>query len=172
MPIIDENKQVFNFVSNNMFKATLPNIEIWNSLKSCVDENSDDIVNLLHIFLPKMMCRFAKQRAKMCLQLISKKIVLNKSFDLIEKKCKEKSYESYRKPVAEIAELRNEWNKSMQKQQDAAYNEKNIINHHLEDQKYKELFCMTYSFLLCTSSQSDQKIYSIQCSLISIGDTL
>ena len=29
MPIIDENKQVFNFVSNNMFKKTaLPNVEI------------------------------------------------------------------------------------------------------------------------------------------------
>ena len=68
----------------------------------------------------------------MCLQSISKNIVLNKSFDLIEKKCKEESYKSYRKPAAEIAELRNEWNKSMQKQQDAAYNKKDILNHHLE----------------------------------------
>ena len=106
-------------------------------MKSCVDENSEDIDNLLHIFFPKMTCGFAKQRAKMCLQSISKNIVLNKSFDLIEKKCKEESYKSYRKPVAEIAELRNEWNKSMHKDE-----QRDILNHHLEDQKYNELFCM------------------------------
>ena len=146
------NKCLILFVSNNMFKAALPNVEIRNSLKSCVDEHSEDIVKLLRIFLPKMARGFAKQRGsvfcfgqnkddntgsllkignvsegdlkllnkapvtnlgeertvgavqyeiairgKMCLQSISKNIVLNKSFDLIEKKCKEESYKSYRK---------------------------------------------------------------------------
>ena len=79
-----------------------------------------------------------KIRGKRNLESASRKLVLNKSFDLINKE-ESKKYLSFRKPAQDITKLKNDWLVKMQELEDATFASKDTVNEHLDTVKYKDL---------------------------------
>ena len=79
-----------------------------------------------------------KIRGKRNLESASRKLVLNKSFDLIQG-TDPKKYLSFRKPAQDIAKLKNDWLERMQSLEDATFASKDTVNQHLDTVKYKDL---------------------------------
>ena len=68
----------------------------------------------------------------------SRKLVLNKSFDLIEKR-KPGEYLNYRKPAQAISDLKKEWHEKMKLLENEAFADKDHVNMHLDSVKYNNL---------------------------------
>ena len=79
-----------------------------------------------------------KIRGKRNLESASRKLVLNKSFDLIEKR-NPKEYLNFRKPAQDISNLKKEWQEKMKLLEDEAFADKDHVNMHLDSIKYKDL---------------------------------
>ena len=79
-----------------------------------------------------------KIRGKRNLESASRKLVLNKSFDLVMK-ADPKKYLSFRKPAQNIAKLKRNWLDKMQDLEDASLATKDAVNKHIEFIKYKNL---------------------------------
>ena len=76
-----------------------------------------------------------KIRSKGNLESVSKKMVLNKYFDLLE----EQESKMYRKPAQDVKKLRAEWKEKMQAMENDAFSNEEKINKHLDNVKYKDL---------------------------------
>ena len=61
--LLDVSKLAFNFVSHNRFVSMLYNKDIITSLKKIIEQNSDRIVKVLSLVLPKLAHGFHRQRA-------------------------------------------------------------------------------------------------------------
>ena len=79
-----------------------------------------------------------KVRGKRHLESVSRKLVLNKSFDLIEIK-DPKDFNKFRKPAQEISALKGEWKEKMKAMEEEAFSDKETINLHIESIEYKDL---------------------------------
>ena len=79
-----------------------------------------------------------KIRGKRNLESASRKLVLNKSFDLIEKR-KLGEYLNYRKPGQAISDLKKEWHEKMKLLENEAFADKDHANMHLDSVKYNDL---------------------------------
>lgn len=77
-------------------------------------------------------------RGKRNLESVSRKLVLNKSFDLIEKKSPEE-YRRFRKPAQAITSLKVEWRQKMKVMEEDAFIQKESINSHIDSIKYRDL---------------------------------
>ena len=75
-------------------------------------------------------------RGKQNLESVSRKMVLNKSADLTKKLT---DLKKYRKPTAEIKELKFAWNKKMKKLEESGFSQKEIANTNVERQKLDDL---------------------------------
>ena len=80
-----------------------------------------------------------KIRGKRNLESVSRKLVLNKSFDLLEEK-PAKDYIKFRKPAQAINALKAEWNEKMKVMERDAFAEKEKINTHLDSVKFENIF--------------------------------
>ena len=76
-------------------------------------------------------------RGKQNLEAASRKMVLNKSADLVSKS--NESFRKFRKPAAEIKEVKLAWNKKMKEMEEKGYTQKDIVNTTLEKQKLDDL---------------------------------
>ena len=83
-----------------------------------------------------------KVRGKRHLESVSRKLVLNKSFDLIEIK-DPKDFNKFRKPAQEISVLKGEWKEKI-KAMEEAISDKETINMHIESIKYKDLVLLVF----------------------------
>ena len=79
-----------------------------------------------------------KIRGKKNLESASRKLILNKSFDLLEKKPAH-HFKTFRKPAQAVSALKMEWNEKMKVLESNAFAEKEKINTHFESVKYKDL---------------------------------
>ena len=79
-----------------------------------------------------------KIRGKRNLESASRKLVLNKSFDLIER-AEPKKYLDFRKPAQDITLLKKDWLQKIQLLENESYATKDDVNKHLEAVKYKDL---------------------------------
>ena len=61
--LLDVSKPAFNFVSQKRFDSTLYNKDIITPLKKIIEQNSDRIVKVLSLVLPKLANGFHRQRA-------------------------------------------------------------------------------------------------------------
>ena len=56
------DKQIFHFMPEKVFKYFLPKLCIQESIKTCIDMYSKEILNLLPIIIPKIVDGFSTQR--------------------------------------------------------------------------------------------------------------
>lgn len=82
-------------------------------------------------------------RGRQNLECVSKKMILNKSSDMLQKIDKAKLH-TFRKPSEEIKEIRLRWNEKMKQYQQQGYSEKEALNMKEEQNKLKDL-----DFLKC-----------------------
>ena len=76
-------------------------------------------------------------RGKQNLEAASRKMVLNKYVNLITNSGDK--FKKFRKPAAEIKELKVTWNKKMKELEEKGFSQKDIINTNLERQKLDDL---------------------------------
>ena len=69
----------------------------------------------------------------------SRKLILNKSFDLLEKSGKLSKYRSFRKTAQDIKLMKIEWNEKMKKMEEEGNLKKDIDNNHVGNIKYSDL---------------------------------
>ena len=79
-----------------------------------------------------------KNRGKGNLECASRKLILNKSFDLLEKR-QSKDYLKFRKPAQAVSALKADWKDKMQSMEIGAFAEKEKVNMHLDSVRYKDL---------------------------------
>ena len=79
-----------------------------------------------------------KIRGKRNLESASRKIVLNKSIDLIENR-EAKEFLSFRKASQGITKLKKDWLNKMREEENESFASKDDVNSHLETVKYKDL---------------------------------
>ena len=77
-------------------------------------------------------------RGRQNLECVSKKMVLNKSSDILQKMDKTRLY-MFRKPSEDIKEIRLEWNEKMKQYQQQGYSQKEALNMKEEKSKLKDL---------------------------------
>ena len=78
-------------------------------------------------------------RGKSNLETSSRKLILNKSFDLLEKSGKLSKYRSFRKASQDIKLMKIEWNEKMKKMEEEGNLKKDIDNNHVGNIKYSDL---------------------------------
>ena len=78
-------------------------------------------------------------RGKGNLETSSKKLLLSKSFDLLEKSGKLSEYKSFRKASQDIQLMKIEWNNKMKRMEEEGNLKKDEDNNHIEGVKYKDL---------------------------------
>ena len=52
--MLNTERQIFNFVENNIFKKSLPKECILHSINSCMREYKKEVVNILNVLLPML----------------------------------------------------------------------------------------------------------------------
>ena len=77
-------------------------------------------------------------RGKECLNTISRKMILNSSFDLVEKMDPSK-FKKFRHHASEIKYLKTQWNEKMKALQEKGYTEKDLLNSKKEAQRLTDL---------------------------------
>ena len=77
-------------------------------------------------------------RGKKNVDAVSRKMILNKSKDLLSDG-KKGEFRKYRKQAKEIKELKLNWNKRMVELQEKGFNQNDVVNVKLESQKLKDL---------------------------------
>ena len=78
-------------------------------------------------------------RGKQSIDVISKKLVLNKSFDLIQEMALNGEFKKYKKEVAIIKDIKLEWNKKMKVLEEKGYAAKEIANISKDAKKLEDL---------------------------------
>ena len=69
----------------------------------------------------------------------SKKLLLNKSFDLLEKSGDLPKFQSFRTAAQDIKLMKIEWNEKMRKMEETGNLKKDVDNNHIESVKYRDL---------------------------------
>ena len=193
--ICSTSNQVFHFVSSEIFEDAKSQIKgpVMESINATVLMYKAEIINLLHLLLPKLADGFATQRGKIFgfgpeaanptttfkisaateneliklnstsvhnlgeersvgsinhelgirgkrnLEAASKKHVLNKSFDLLERSGKLSDFANFRKAADDIKFMRIEWNEKMKKMEEEGNIQRDLNNSHIESIKYSDL---------------------------------
>ena len=78
-------------------------------------------------------------RGKRNLEASSKKLLLNKSFDLLEKSGDLPKFQSFRTAAQDIKLMKIEWNEKMRKMEETGNLKKDVDNNHIESVKYRDL---------------------------------
>ena len=78
-------------------------------------------------------------RGKRNLEASSKKLLLNKSFDLLEKSGDHPKFQSFRTAAQDIKLMKIEWNEKMRKMEETGNLKKDVDNNHIESVKYRDL---------------------------------
>ena len=78
-------------------------------------------------------------RGKANLEASSRKLILNKSFDLVEASGKLSTYKSFRKAARDIKAMKIEWDKKMKRLEEEGNLRKDIDNNHIGNVKYADL---------------------------------
>ena len=78
-------------------------------------------------------------RSKRNLEASSKKLLLNKSFDLLEKSGDLPKFQSFRKAAQDIKLMKIEWNDKIRKMEETGNLKKGMDNNHIENVKYRDL---------------------------------
>ena len=78
-------------------------------------------------------------RGKTNLETSSRKLILNKSFDLLEKSGKLSNYRSFRKASQDIKLMKIEWNEKMKKMEEEGNLKKDVDNNHVGNIMYSDL---------------------------------
>ena len=78
-------------------------------------------------------------RGKRNIESSSKKLILSKSFDLIEQSENPYNFSSFRKASKDIKLMKIEWNDKMKRMEEEGNLKKDVDNNHLESVKYKDL---------------------------------
>ena len=78
-------------------------------------------------------------RGKGNLEASFKKLLLNKSFGLLEKTGKLSEYRSCKKASQDIKAMKVEWNEKMRRMEEEGNLKKDVDNNHIEDVRYKDL---------------------------------
>ena len=109
-----------------MFQEVVPKC-LLESSTGCISQYKKEVQHFLFICIPGLAEGFELQQGKKHLELLSRKMVINKSVDLLHK-ADLTELKKYIKPAAEIKQVKIQWAEKIKQHLEKGYIEKEAAN--------------------------------------------